>query len=213
MKNKKIYKIWVGPKPIPDIFKKYTDTWSLISNAEIIEIGNEYIEQVKDSYAVQWALLNHNYAVLNHYIRYHLLYHHGGIYMDLDVEVIRDSMTWWCYDLQIGMEMPNWANNHVMICNRKDNPFFAQCMTAMNCMPYDQMDQVELNTGPRLVTRILQAGGFTPYELENEVQCRYGSVHPERVFSPHRWNEAYHPSEITPDTLAVHHFCHSWKPE
>lgn len=208
-----IYKIWVGKKPIPDIFKKWTNTWYLISDAKIVDIGNEYIEKVRHSRAVQWALAHDNYAVLNHYIRYHLLYHEGGIYMDLDVEVIKDSVIWYSEGLQIGMEMPNWANNHVMVCHNAGNTFFKHCMIAMDTMPYDQMDEVELNTGPRLVTRILQDGGFDPYCVEETTHTLYGYVHPERVFSPHRWNQTYHPSEITPDTLAVHHFYHSWKPE
>lgn len=207
----KIYKIWVGPNPLPEIFKKWTDTWSRISGAEIVDIGNEYLDKVAHSAAVQWALKNNNYAILNHYIRYHLLYHRGGIYMDLDVEVIRDDETWRRYNLQIGMELPNWANNHVMICNSEYNNLFYDCMMAMDCMPYDQIFEVELNTGPRLVTRVLQSYGYTPSEIQDEINISDITVHPERVFSPHRWNQTFDPAEITPDTLAVHHFCHSWK--
>lgn len=209
-----IYKIWIGPNPLPDHFTRYTDTWSRISDAEIIDIGNEYIEQVKYSPAVQWAIKHNNYAVLNHYIRYHLLYNNGGIYLDLDVEIIKDLPYSMTHGAHIGMELPNWANNHVMIANYSGIPFFKYCMIAMDAMAYDQMQEVELNTGPRLVTRILQQFGFVPRELLCIIQIPHESItiHPECVFSPHRWNQTYHPDEIKPDTLAVHHFAHSWKP-
>jgi hypothetical protein len=45
-------------------------------------------------------------------------------------------------------------------------------------------------------------------EKDNSVDCI--NIHPERVFSPHRWNQKFHPSEIKEDTLAVHHFVKSW---
>jgi len=211
----RLYKIWIGPNPIPDHFRQYTDTWSRISDAQIIDIGNEYIEHVSHSPAVQWAIRHNNWAVLNHYIRYHLLYYQGGIYLDLDVEVIRDSMVWRSNYLQIGMELPNWANNHVMIANYGEYQFLYNCMTAMDCMPYDQMQEVELNTGPRLVTRMLSSYGFVPSEINKTVTMYVNdniTIHPERVFSPHRWNQTFHPDEIKEDTLAVHHFAHSWKP-
>ena len=206
-----IYKIWVGPNPMPQVYQQYIDTWSKIDGGNIIEIGNEYIEKVKDSAAVQWGLKNNNWAIVNHYIRYHLMYCEGGVYMDLDVQVIKDSMIWSSYYLEIGMELPNWVNNHLMICNAEEQDFFYDCMTAMDCMPYDQMKEVELNTGPRLVTRVLQSYGFIIRELNETDKSLYGiNIHPERVFSPHRWNQKFHPSEIKEDTLAVHHFVKSW---
>ena len=210
----RIYKIWIGPNPLPAHFTQYTDTWSRISDAEIIDIGNEYIDQVKYSPAVQWAIKHNNYAVLNHYIRYHLLYNNGGIYLDLDVEVIKDDIIWTSYGCHIGMELPNWANNHVMISGYSGVPFFRYCMIAMDAMAYDQMQEVELNTGPRLVTRILQTFGYVPREIDKIIHLGSESIfiHPERVFSPHRWNQTFHPDEIKEDTLAVHHFAHSWKP-
>lgn len=211
----RIYKIWIGPNPLPDHFKQYTDTWSRISGAEIIDIGNECLYEIRHSAAVQWAQKHNNWAVLNHYLRYWLLYDRGGIYLDLDVEVIRDSMVWKSPYIELGMELPNWINNHVMIANESNSQFFWDCMLAMDTMPYDQMQEVELNTGPRLVTRILQYYGFTPMVLDkpryHSVQDKF-LIHPERVFSPHRWNQTYHPDEIKEDTLAVHHFAHSWKP-
>ncbi len=209
-----IYKIWIGKNPLPEYFEKFTDTWSLISNANIVSIGNEYLKNVEHSPAVQWAIKNNNYAVLNHYIRYHLLCYRGGVYLDLDVEVIKDSPIWRDKLIHIGMEMPNWANNHLMIANEpSNNDFFKLCMACMDAMPYDQMQEVELNTGPRLVTRILQYLGYKPREIKQPFNLPLHPicVHPERVFSPHRWNQSFHKSEIKADTLAVHHFSHSWK--
>jgi len=206
-----IYKIWVGPNPMPEVYQQYIDTWDIIQGGNIVEIGNEHIDKVEDSAAVQWGIKNNNWAIVNHYIRYHLMYYFGGIYMDLDVQVVRDSMIWRSIYLEIGMELPNWANNHIMICNKKGHSFFMDCMTVMDCLPYDQMKEVELNTGPRLVTRVLQIHGFEPKQIDKPVSTYHNTtIHPERVFSPHRWNQKFHPSEIKEDTLAVHHFVKSW---
>ncbi|MBK8853073.1 MAG: hypothetical protein IPN10_02965 [Saprospiraceae bacterium] len=196
----KIWKIWLGGNPIPEGFKKYTDTWNKISGGEIITVTDDNLHEfVTDIPHIE------NIQVRNHLVRYLLLYNYGGIYLDLDVEVIRDGELWHSPHIHFGYESESWVNNHVMITGKQDNLLFQTF--ALNTIAISQvrsLQEVELETGPRLVTNTLHTIG--------EIKCKVNNIftHPESVFSGHRWYETYKPEEIRPETLSVHHYLHSW---
>lgn len=211
-----IYKIWIGPNPVPEVFKKYTDTWAILSY-NIIDIGNEIIDEIlkeRNSTMMEWAVEKGNYTVINHYIRYWLLWKYGGIYMDLDVQVVRD----WDFvqgGAYVGMESERWINNHVMVSTEPEHWLFSDLMQEMDEMSPNR-PEIELDTGPRLITNVITENTKFKYRFINDpVELEYYSdrltVMPERCLSGHRWYQKFDPKEIKEDTYAVHHYLHSWK--
>lgn len=195
-----IWKIWLGGNPIPEGFKKYTDTWNKISGGEIITVTDDNLHEYIDN-------LPHieNIQVRNHLVRYTLLFMHGGIYLDLDVEVIRDGDLWHSPNTHFGYESENWVNNHVMISGERYVDLFQTfALNTYAISHVRNMAEVELETGPRLVTNTLNMLG--------EEWCKVNNIftHPESVFSGHRWYETFTSEEIRPETLSVHHYLHSW---
>ena len=65
--------------------------------------------------------------------------------------------------------------------------------------------------GPKLITKLLVEEGLTAYSSRG-TQVRDIHLCPTEVFYPYAHGENFHPSCITPDTLAVHVWSHtpSW---
>ena len=204
----KVYYVWVGHKELPEKLKRYIDTWSKIKDAEIIQIGNE-CESI-DTPFMRWAWGVENWCAISNYMRMYALYNWGGVYMDTDVEVVRDSYVWRDEGVQFAQEMPNWLNSHVMISHRKGHHIFEYMLKKLDAFDYPSDTYLEIETGPRLITRAIEAKGYEMKHIDQPVMYKGITIHPETTFSPHRWNKAYHPSEIKSDTLAVHHFTKLW---
>jgi mannosyltransferase OCH1-like enzyme len=200
MSKVKIWKIWIGDSPIPEHFKQYTDTWDKIKGAEVVDINNDTLVQYFERNVIDEITekFNGNNQVINHWFRYMFMYYKGGIYLDLDVEVLKDSDIWYSEQPTFFCETKDWYNNHVMICKSKYDPLYFSL--ANKTLHYDMNDtKVEINTGPALVTRVLK-----------ETTHHFNLYDPEYT-TPWNWNEKPDRSRITENTIAVHHFCHSWK--
>ena len=86
---KKIHYIWFGKKPIPDNLQKCIDSWKrYCPDYEIIQWDESNYDISKNDYMKQ-AYEAGAYGFVPDYARLDILYEHGGIYMDTDVEVVR----------------------------------------------------------------------------------------------------------------------------
>lgn len=202
MSKVKIWKIWIGENPIPDHFKQYTDTWERIKGGEVVEINNQTINRYIPSIVFDKLRLyfNHNNQLINHYVRYYLMYYYGGIYLDLDVEIIKDSEIWYNEKPTFFCETSDWFNNHIMICNREYDKLIYHKLMELTKSVELWKDKPEINTGPGLITKVLNETDPSEYNLYS----------PEYT-TPWNWNEKPDRSRITENTIAVHHFYHSWK--
>lgn len=86
---KKIHYIWFGKGPKNKIFEKCYNSWKkFLPEYEIIEWNEDNFdlnsnEYIKEAYKVK------KYAFVSDYVRLKVLYDHGGIYFDTDVEVLK----------------------------------------------------------------------------------------------------------------------------
>lgn len=86
---KVIHYCWFGGSPLPDYVKRYIDSWrKYCPDYEIIE-WNEGNFDIKCCAYVKEAYEAKKWAFVTDYVRLYVLYHHGGIYMDTDVEVVK----------------------------------------------------------------------------------------------------------------------------
>jgi len=195
----KIYYVWVGPNKMPDQCKRYIDTWSKIKHTQIIEIGNECEILCPDSPFLKKAFDTENWCNVSNYMRAYAMAHWGGIYMDTDVQVVRDSEVWRSGEVEIAAENKHWLNSHIMVSHQPGHPMFLNMLEKLNLFDFPGEVALELESGPRLITRVY-----------NEMKPYGVNVHQPSVFSPHPWNEKFHPDEIKSDTLAIHHFTKLW---
>ena len=125
---KKIHYIWIGGKEIPDKFKKNIETWRKYNpDYEIIrwdESNYDFkkIDYMKEAYEAQaWGFVP-NYARLD------IVYNHGGIYLDTDVEILKSFDCLLNDDVFMGMGCADRINHGQGFGARKKHPIIAELM-------------------------------------------------------------------------------------
>lgn len=84
-----IHYCWFGRNPLPESAKKCIASWRKFLPDYEIKEWNEDNFDVNIIPYTQQAYEAKKYAFVSDYARFWILYHHGGIYFDTDVEVIR----------------------------------------------------------------------------------------------------------------------------
>ena len=86
---KKIHYCWFGRNPLPESALKCIESWrKYLPDYEIIEWNEDNFDVNAIPYTTQ-AYQVKKYAFVSDYARFKVLYEHGGLYFDTDVEVIR----------------------------------------------------------------------------------------------------------------------------
>jgi hypothetical protein len=84
-----IHTIWLGKKPKPALETKCLKSWQkYCPNFEIIEWNEDNFDLTANLYCKQ-AYQHKIWAFCSNYMRLYILYHHGGIYLDTDCEILK----------------------------------------------------------------------------------------------------------------------------
>lgn len=87
---KKIHYVWFSDEPYPPLIQKCINIWKeKLPDYEIILWNRSNFDVHMNTWCSQ-AFGAKKYAFVTDYARLYILYHHGGIYMDVDVEVTRN---------------------------------------------------------------------------------------------------------------------------
>ena len=84
-----IHYCWLSNDPIPDVLLKYMNSWKEHLPDYDFMLWNFDRFDINSSIWVKEAFENRKYAFAADYIRLYAVYHYGGIYLDMDVEVIK----------------------------------------------------------------------------------------------------------------------------
>ena len=107
---KKLHYIWIGEKPLPDLAKKCIESWKkFCPDYEIVAWDesnlnidiNEYCREAYDA---------RKFAFASDVLRYDVIYREGGIYMDIDVELIKPIDDMLENKMFLGFENPKCVN-------------------------------------------------------------------------------------------------------
>ena len=118
---KVIHYCWLSGDPIPEKLQRCMDSWKkFLPDYEFVLWDLERFD-IKTSQWVKEAFEARKYAFAADYIRLYAVYNYGGIYMDMDVEVVRpfDDLLASPYILGLESEKGGWC-----IWSRKIQPFF-----------------------------------------------------------------------------------------
>lgn len=206
---KKIHYCWFGGKPLPPLAKRCIASWKkYFPDYEIIEWNeNNYdvnkIPYIKEAYAAK------KYAFVSDYARFDILYEHGGIYFDTDVEVIRDMS-----DL---IQKGNFAGIEAVsgglaaglgIAAQQRATIFEEILESYNKSSFIKPDgTMDLLTVVERVSNIFSKYGFKSNSTEVQYVADF-YIYPSEYLCPKDIVNAQ--CIITPNTCSIHHYDGSW---
>ena len=204
---KTIYYCWFGGNPLPALAEKCIASWKkFLPEYEIKEINEGNYDAHKNPYIAQ-AYDAKKYAFVSDYARFDVLYEYGGIYLDTDVEVIKDLSPVLARGAFMGMEScGRVATGLGMACEKGDflvkafldsytNSSFLKSDGTYNLATVvDRCSLILKNYGLTNSCEIQTAGAFTIYPPEYfcPKDIRTGKI------------------SITENTYTIHHYDGSW---
>jgi len=206
-----IHYCWFGSRPHPPSVVRCMDSWRRhLSDYRIIE-WNETNFDVDVSDYTREAYAAGKYAFVTDYVRLKVLFDHGGIYMDTDVEVVKKLDPFLNHDAFSGFEDEASIPTAVM-GSRAGNEWIRVLLADYDGRHFTQQDGThDLMTNVARITETTRAR--YAISLDNTLQDVPGVVtlYPKDFFCP----KSYRTGIIgrTPNTHAIHHFAGTWRSE
>ena len=205
-----IHYCWFGGRPLPPSALRCIDSWK--RNFPGYEI-RRWDESNFDIDAVRYtreAAAAGKWAFVSDYARFLILYRHGGIYFDTDVEVIRPMDHILAAGAFMGFEKSHsgiGVASGLGIAAPPGHPFYKKILDHYSSIPYLGSDGKPLSgTVVAHVTRLFLEAGLIP---EDRLQCVEGiTVYPNEYFNP--LDDATGRLRITPRTCSIHHYDKTW---
>lgn len=111
---KKLHYVWVGGGKMSDLMNECMATWKVhCPDYEVIE-WNEKNFDIEGNPWAKAALAARNWALVSDIMRAWILYEHGGIYVDTDIEILRPLDEFLANEFFMGYESKHWCNTAII---------------------------------------------------------------------------------------------------
>ena len=191
---------WLSNDPIPKDLKKYMKSWKekLYDYEFILWDLNRF--DLNRSLWVKQAFEAKKYAFAADYIRLYAVYNYGGIYMDMDVEVIKSFNDLLRNDYILGYEAAKGLEAGVFGAPKKA-PWVKEVLEYYTSKEFALPNGLYNDTPlPIIMDEVLNADYITnkkivplPTDFLTAKSYKTGKI------------------TITPNTYTIHHFAGSWK--
>lgn len=202
-----IHYCWFGSNPLSDEAKTMISTWrKFCPDYEIVEWNESNFDVMENDYCRE-AYEAKKWAFVSDYVRLKILYEHGGIYMDTDVEVIKSFDSLLSHEAFLCFEGKNVSIGTFGI--EAGHPLLKELMRW-----YDTAHYIPPEKGGKIVTNLKNVTDTLcqSYGLKRngklQVLGRGIVVYPMEYFIA----KIYHLGWIckTSNTYAIHHYAASW---
>lgn len=204
---KKIHYCWFGPNQPDSLVNKCIESWrKYLPDYEII-LWNETNFDINMNRYVQEAYKEKKWAFITDYVRLYVLYKYGGIYMDSDVEVIKNLDEFLIHGAFSGFEDIKRIPTGIIGASEKNQWIGYLLSYYDNISFYNSDGSLNLKTNVETITNMSIKKGF---DINKEEQVFFDDVHiyPKEYFAP----KSHLTGEIvcTENTYTIHHFAGSW---
>lgn len=210
---KVIHYCWFGRKPMPKLALKCIASWKeYLPDYEIKEWNEDnfdvnIIPYTKDAYNAG------KYAFVSDYARFWILYYHGGVYFDVDVEVIKPMNDILMKGQYMGCELS--FRNEINVAPGLGMAAFPQEEIYKELLDlysglkfYNSDGSMNLTTIVKYTTDVLSKYGFVKENRNQECLGIY--IYATDYFCP--INNRTKKCVITDNTYSIHHFAATWVP-
>jgi mannosyltransferase OCH1-like enzyme len=182
------------------------ESWRRVLPDYRLKLWDEASAPLDSAYA-RAALAAGAWSRLSNFVRLHALYNEGGLYLDTDVEVLKDFAPLLRHECFAGFQQPeehvDWVNNAVFGA-RAGHPFIARCMRLTDSL---FASTGQLPRSPTVLTRVLKESGLREYKLQ---EVGGVTLYPVEYFYPFPWHGTFSPECVKENTYCVHHWEGSW---
>lgn len=199
---KVIHYCWFGKGELSTLHKLCIDTWYAKLPGYEIKLWDE--SNIERNNYIDHNLKKKNWAFVSDYVRLDVLERYGGIYLDVDVEVVKPFDDLLANKVFLGEELPGRLNNAVLGAE-KGAQYVVECKRYMLERYTKKQPQM---LSPEVATKVYN----NHYKHSDDVaifpSCYF---YPYNPFSKDEKKQQLMSCLITEDTYAIHHWGKSWK--
>lgn len=194
---------WLGRGEKPEKVKYYIESWKkFCPDAQIIEWNEDNYNLNVNAY-VKAAYEQKKYAFASDYIRFDVLYRNGGVYLDTDVELIKDIMPL-CSESFLALERGGEVNpGLIMNAAATYEPIFGEILAYYDSLTDFSTDKTVVD----ITSEILQK--YSLNDKDEEQFVAGVKIYPTEYFNPK--GADYGKDKITDKTYSIHHYMATWK--
>lgn len=203
---KVIHYIWLGGNPTPKLFDKCLKSWQKfcpdyqIKRWDETNLNINKYDFTKDAYAAR------KFAFVSDVFRTEILYNEGGIYLDVDVELLKpiDEILQ-NIDCVMGFETSNKLAPGLIMATIKNNSDLKNILDIYKNMKFDQ-NNLQNNVICDIFTNYYKTKGL---KAENSTQKIESTIfYSSEFFSP--IDVITNKKHITKNTYSIHWYNASW---
>lgn len=203
---KKIHYCWFGGSEIPENNRIWMESWKrYCPDYEIIEWNERNYDVTKNQYMYE-AYKAKKWGFVSDYARLDIIYNYGGIYLDTDVEIIRNLDELLYQDAFAGVESSRQINTGLGFGSVPHFHIIKDLLESYDDMTFDLNNMVAC---PTLNEEVFKKYNFV--KNGNYQRLDGMTIYPEKVLSGK--NAFTRIVEITEHTFAIHHYDGSWGTE
>ncbi|WP_078545765.1 glycosyltransferase family 32 protein [Litchfieldia alkalitelluris] len=203
-----IHYCWFGPKKMPENVLKCMESWSEFLPDYKIILWNEKNFDVNCNLYVTQAYEAQKYAFVTDYVRLYVLLNYGGIYMDTDVEVLRNLDPFLEHSAFSGTESEKYVPTGI-IGAKKNHPWIKRLFRYYDTANFKNSDgSLNLRTNVQVITEItLKEYGWIPEDKTQKIKDDV-YLYSSEFFCPYNWLTKE--LKLTNNSYCIHHFHGSW---
>ncbi len=194
---------WFGRNPLPNDVKQCISSWKTkCPDYQIIQ-WNEDNFDVNANHFTREAYKNRSWAFVSDYARLKIIYENGGIYLDTDVELLKNLDQLLDNDCYIGMQQSeSLCNTGLGFGAIRHSLVVKEMLDQYSGIDFDK-NNLNLLACPYLNTKaISKFGDFSNSKITKLEQV---TIFPPEFFDPYS-NEIL----LSDKTISVHHYSASW---
>ena len=212
-----IHYCWLSGDPIPAKLKEYIKSWEVQLPDYQFMLWNFDRFDIDESTWVKEAFENKKYAFAADYIRLHAVYNYGGIYLDLDVEVLKTFNPFLHLSSMICYE--KHGDKHFEMATfgvEKHSLWVKECLSYYDKRRFVVEGKLDTKILPLVIKEAL-AVNFKLIPVNNIYKASVSlndpfeiRILPGEFFSPkYYWTGKLN---VTTNTVSIHFFNGSWLP-
>jgi len=201
-----IHYCWFGSNTMPQNERKCIELWSMYFPDYEKMLWNEETFDVNAYSFTKEAYASKKYAFVSDFVRVKVLFEYGGLYLDTDVEVLKNfEYLFEDYQLICGFETSRQVGTAVIACVR-NNSLINQLYNFYQTHHFKTKYGDNIAANVTFLTNILQSKGL---KLGGEQQILEDILVTNRnLFYPKKKSE--YNFRITEQTVAIHRCSNSW---